>query len=213
MVLLEENEFLRAGLKAALAALGVSVVGEAVDADALVQLAAQLSPAVVIVGMSSAGQTAGLEATKRVAAESPRSPVIIVADSAGREDVTNAIRAGARGYMLKGAPKEAIAGAVRAVAAGDSVVSSKVAEHLLGGDQKRRFCKRPCATRRAGDEADGARARGPEADRRRQAELRDRHALSISTSTAKNHTASILAKLDLENRVQAAVYAVRCGIA
>jgi two-component system, NarL family, response regulator LiaR len=212
VVLLEENEFLRTGLKAALAALGICVVGEAVDADALVQLAAQLSPAVVIVGMSSAGQTAGLEATKRVAAESPRSPVIIVADSARREDVTDAIRAGARGYMLKGAPKEAIAGAVQAVAAGDSVLSSKVAEHLLEGIRSGALAngRAPQAELKAkltGRELDVLKLIGAGKENNEIA-----CALSISPSTVRHHTSSILAKLGLENRIQAAVYAVRCGL-
>jgi two-component system nitrate/nitrite response regulator NarL len=213
VVLVDQNEFLRAGLKAAIWAFGVVVVGEAVDAEDAVAVAERLSPAAIIVGQL-ADRGCPIDATRRLAAAMPTTPIMVLADSTDRDHVTAAVRAGARGYMLNDAPKEAIAGAVRAIAAGDSVVSSKIAGHLLeeirngtidgngGGEMNRildRLTHREIEVLRliASGNDNSAIAR----------------ALNISPSTAKNHTASILAKLHLENRIQAAVYAVRGGLA
>src|SRR5262245_60878191 len=95
-VLVDGNEFLRAGLRVALGALGIAIVGEAIDADQAIALVAQLSPAVVIMGQP-AERGCGIEATHRLAAAAPATPVMLLATSTEREDVTAAIRAGARG--------------------------------------------------------------------------------------------------------------------
>ena len=212
VVLVEENELLRAGLRAALWAFGIIVVGEALDADEAVALVSQLSPAAVIIGLP-AKRGCGIEATRRLSTVAPTTPVMVLAASSERQDVTAAIRAGARGYMPKDARKEAIAGAVRTVASGDAVVSSRIASHLLDGIRNGAI-EHP-------DDGTSPEVRATLTDRelevlrlialgKENAEIA--RALHISPSTAKNHTASILAKLQLENRVQAAVYAVRCGI-
>jgi DNA-binding NarL/FixJ family response regulator len=213
VVLVEENALLRAGLRAALLAFGITVAGEALDVDEAVALVSQLSPAAVIIGLP-AKRGCGIEATRRLSAVAPTTPVMVLADSTEPEDVTAAIMAGARGYMLKDAQQEAIAGAVRAVASGDSVVSSSIASHLL--DRIRN------GTIENGEGESGSKLRDTLTDReievlklvaagRKNSEIA--RALNISPSTVKNHAASILAKLSLDNRVQAAVYAVRCGIA
>ena len=195
VVLVEENALLRAGLRAALWAFGIIVVGEALDANEAVALVSQLSPAAVIIGLP-AKRGCGIEATRRLGAVAPMTPVMVLADSTEREDVTAAIMAGARGYMLKDAQQEAIAGAVRAVASGDSVVSSSIASHLF--DRIRN------GTITNGEGESGSKLRATLTDREidvlkliasghENSEIAG--ALNISPSTAKNHTASILAKL------------------
>ena len=127
--------------------------------DEAVASVSQLSPAAVIIGLPTK-RGCGIDATRRLSTVAPTTPVMLLADSAGTRGRDQRDSRRSRGYMLKGAPKEAIAGAVQAVAAGDSVVSSKVAEHLLEGIRSGAFANGRAPRAEAGDEADGARARG-----------------------------------------------------
>lgn len=213
VVLVEDCEFLRSGMRVALPAFGISVIGEAVDADGAETLVMRLAPAAVITGLFLR-ESSGIDATRRLTKVAPRSPVMVLTRSTEKEDVRSAVLAGARGYMLKDAREEAIAGAVHAVASGDSVVSSKIAHHLLEG------------IRTGAIQMEGAGV--SESDIR--AMLTDREievlkliasgkenteiaaALSVALDTVKHHISSILTKLHLENRTQAAVYAVRGGL-
>ena len=212
-MLVEENELLRAGLRAALWAVGIIVVGEALDLDEAVASVAQLSPAAVIIGLPTK-RGCGIEATRRLSTVAPTTPVVLLAASAESKDVTAAIRAGARGYMLKDAHGEAIADAVRAVASGNSVASSRIASQLFDGISNGTIEYRDDgATPEVGATLTERELEVLKLIAAGQSNPEIAGALQISPSTAKNHTASILAKLGLENRVQAAVYAVRCGIA
>jgi DNA-binding NarL/FixJ family response regulator len=129
--------------------------------------------------------------------------------------VVEAIVAGASGYILKTAPPKAIISAVRATAAGESVISSQIAGKLL-----QRIRERDIPVTTASDNAASA-IRSVLTER--ELEIFERlasgrsnhdiaHELSLSTNTVHNHIASILAKLHLDNRIQAAVQAVRSGI-
>jgi DNA-binding NarL/FixJ family response regulator len=129
--------------------------------------------------------------------------------------VVEAIIAGASGYILKSAPPAAIVAAVQATAAGESVLSSKIAGKLLERIRERDI---PIT---ADSKSAALAIRG--ALTRRELEIFTRlasgesnqdigRALSLSTNTVSNHIASILAKLHLDNRIQAAVQAVRSGL-
>ena len=129
--------------------------------------------------------------------------------SADEEDVTDSILAGANGYLLKDASMDEIVAAVRSTAAGESWISPRIAGRLV---------ERLRATV-AGLDVAGRRAEltGREIEvLRLLAQGRDNgeiaRSLHISPQTAKNHVSSILAKLELENRIQAAVFAVRAGL-
>jgi DNA-binding NarL/FixJ family response regulator len=201
----------RVGLRAALAPLGITVVSEAADSDEGVSTVTELSPAVVVTDLALR-RGSGLEVTRRLSVLAPTSPVLILTDSTDQRDLTRAVMAGARGYMLKDARTEAIAGAIRAVAAGHSVVSSRVAGHLFHG------------VRAGENEVDGGGAVNlPDSLTNREMEIlkllasgRDNSQIGVllhlSPSTVKNHISSILTKLALENRIQAAVFAVRHGV-
>jgi DNA-binding NarL/FixJ family response regulator len=211
VVALDESEVVRAGLRAALAPLGITIVSEAGDPDAGVSTVTELSPAVVVTGLCLR-HGSGLEVTRRLSVLSPGTPVMILTNSTDPRDLTRAVIAGARGYMLKDARTEAIAGAIRAVAAGHSVVSSRVAGHLFHG------------VRAGENEVDGRGAVNlPDSLTNREMEIlkllasgRDNSQIGVllhlSPSTVKNHISSILTKLALENRIQAAVFAVRHGV-
>ena len=140
---------------------------------------------------------------------------ILILTRTEQNRVVEAIVAGASGYMLKTAPPKAIIAAVRATAAGESVISSQIAGKLL---QRIRERDMPVTTS-SDNAAIAIRAVLTErelenferlASGRRNHEIA--HELSLSTNTVHNRIASILAKLHLDNRIQAAVLAVRSGI-
>jgi DNA-binding NarL/FixJ family response regulator len=148
----------------------------------------------------------GLEATRRLVAQSPATRVLVVSVSAQEADVTEAILAGASGYVLKEAPVEEVVAGIRAAAAGQSLISPRIATMLL---QRIRDAG-------VGVDMDLAPARlsarelevlGLMAQGKSNQEIAE--ALVISPSTVHNHISSILMKLQVENRVQAAVRAVR----
>lgn len=213
-VLLGDNEFQQAGLRAALEGLGIAVVGQAVDAEEALLLADRLAPDVLVVS-TPLEHSSAVDATRRLATLAPETPVLVLADSRERSDLTATIRAGASGYMTKDAPNEAIAGAIRTVAAGDAVISSKVARHVLA-DIRNGSRYEDSGVNRAAMLADRLTGREKEVLRRLAAgkeNVQIAAELHLSPSTVKNHISSILVKLGVENRVQAAVYAVRGGIA
>ncbi len=120
---MDQSELVRAGLRTALAPLGITIVGEAADSEAGVSTVTELLPAVVVTDLGL-HHGSGLEVTRRLSVLAPTSPVMILTSSTDQGDLTRAVIAGAHGYMLKEASAEAIGGAIRAVAAGYSVVSS-----------------------------------------------------------------------------------------
>jgi len=151
----------------------------------------------------------GVEATRRLAAAVPLVKVLVLTISADERDVTDAVIAGASGYLLKDATAKEIAAGVRAAAAGESLISPRIASQLLerlrahAGD-----APGPADANLSERELEILRLIAEGHDNDRIAEQ-----LVLSPRTVKNHVSSILAKLQLENRVQAAVYAVRKGLA
>jgi two-component system nitrate/nitrite response regulator NarL len=143
----------------------------------------------------------------------PASPVLVLTRSE-QNRVVEAIIAGASGYILKSAPVEAIIIAVKATAAGESVLSSKIAGKLL---QRIREQDIPVKTSAIAAAAIRAALTDRELEIfKRLASGKSNHEigqdLSLSPNTVGNHVASILAKLHLEKRIQAAADAVRSGI-
>jgi two-component system, NarL family, response regulator LiaR len=208
VVLVDDHDLFRRGLRELLEEQGLHVVGEAADGEEAVRLAGHAAPDVVVMDLSLP-RTSGVEATRRLAAASPASNVLVLTISADETSVIEAIEAGACGYLLKDASAVDIAAGVRAAADGESLLSPRIAGRLL------ERLRGP----RAGDDH-GERAELSERELevlRLLAEGRDNdeiaEALVISPRTVKNHVSSILGKLHLENRIQAAVYAVRRGLA
>jgi DNA-binding NarL/FixJ family response regulator len=153
----------------------------------------------------------GIEATRRIVAARPATRVLIVTTFGIDHYVYDALRAGASGFMLKDAPPEDIAAAVRIVASGEALLAPAVTRAVI-----EEFARQPSAAAPipAADVADltprerevlGLLARG-----RSNPEICD--ALVISEATAKTHVAHILQKLDLRDRVQAVIYAYETGL-
>jgi DNA-binding NarL/FixJ family response regulator len=153
----------------------------------------------------------GAEATRRLLAAEPGLSVLVLTVSAEGEDIDDALAAGARGYLLKDASARELVAGVRAAAAGEAALSPAVASRLVASLRD---------ARRARDASGGPNpadlsARELEVLRLISEGLENTQiaaALYISPETVKDHVSHILVKLGVENRIQAAVYAVRAGL-
>ena len=206
--MVDDHDLFRRGLRELLEEQGIRVIGEASNGPDAIALAIRSRPDVVVMDLNLPRQS-GTDATRELVATMPEARVLVLTVEAGGRNVLDALIAGACGYLLKDATIEEIAAGVRAAAAGQSFVSPRVNHHVLerlrgqaGVDG--RSGETPLSER----ELDILRlvARGCDND-----EIAER--LFLSPRTVKNHVSSILAKLEMDNRVQAAVYAVRKGIA
>jgi DNA-binding NarL/FixJ family response regulator len=213
VVLVDDEHLIRGALSQALCSGGLDVVGEAANGEDAIEMVLDLRPDVVLMDLRLPG-ISGVEAIGRLGMLAPASRVLVLTRSE-QNRVVEAIVAGARGYILKSAPPEAILGAVRATAAGESVLSGQIAGKLL-----ERIRERDIPVTASSESAAVAIRAVLTA---RELEIFNRLAsgesnqeigreLSLSTNTVSNHIASILAKLHLDNRIQAAVQAVRAGI-
>jgi DNA-binding NarL/FixJ family response regulator len=212
VVLLDDEHLIRAALARALSVSGIELVGEAVNGEDAIEIVVDVRPDVVLMDLRLPGLS-GVKVIEQLALLAPASRVLVLTRSE-QNRVVEAIVAGASGYILKTAPAEAIVSAVRATAAGESVLSSQIAGKLL-----QRVRDMDIRVRDPDSAAVAIRAVLTD----RELEIFTRLAsgnsnneiareLSLSTNTVANHIASILAKLHLENRIQAAVQAVRSGI-
>jgi DNA-binding NarL/FixJ family response regulator len=213
IVLVDDEQLIRTALAHALSDGGLDLVGEAANAPDAIEIVLDLRPDVVLMDLRLPGMS-GVEVIERLGLLAPASRILVLTRSE-QNRVVEAIVAGATGYILKTAPPNEIIAAVRATAAGESVISSQIAGKLLERIRERDI---PVTTT-SKDAGNAIRAALTE----RELEIFGRlasghsnhdiaHELSLSVNTVRNHVASILAKLHLDNRIQAAVQAVRSGI-
>ena len=212
VVLVDDEHLIRSALAHALSDSGIELVGEAANGEDAIRLVVDVRPDVVLIDLRLPG-IPGVQAIEQLSLLAPASRVLVLTRSE-QNRVVEAIVAGASGYILKSASADAIVAAVRATAAGESVLSSQIAGKLL-----RRIRELDIPVTNSDTAAVAIRAVLTD----RELEIFTRLAsgdsnhqiareLSLSTNTVANHIASILAKLHLENRIQAAVQAVRSGI-
>jgi DNA-binding NarL/FixJ family response regulator len=204
VVVVDDHSFYRAGLTRLLVRSGVDVVAEAPNGEEAIRVVAETAPDVVVMDLNMPGLS-GIDATRRLVAESPVTKVLVLTVSADESDVTGAILAGASGYVLKDGPVEEVVAGIEAVAAGQSLISPRVASFMLQHLRESATEVRELAGVRLSNrelEVLGLLAQG-----RANQEIAE--LLFLSQSTVRNHISSILLKLQVENRVQAAVRAVR----
>jgi len=202
VVIADDQPMMRAGFKAVLEAAGdILVVAEASNGEEAVRAAGEHAPDVVLMDIRMPGMD-GIEATRRL----PRQRVLILTTFGLDQYIIEALRAGASGFLLKDAPTQEVVAAVRAVAAGDAVLSSAVTRQLL--DQVAR--RLPAPVSRRPTELDLLTEREHEVLRMLANGLSNAEiaaALVVSDATVKSHVSHLLAKLGLRDRVQAVIYA------
>ena len=202
VVIADDQPMMRAGFKAVLEATGdIEVVAEASDGEEAVRAANEHGPDVVLMDIRMPVMD-GIEATRRL----PRQRVLILTTFGLDQYILEALRAGASGFLLKDAPTQEVVAAVRAVAAGDAVLSTAVTRQLL--DQVAR--RLPAAVSRRDDELDLLTEREHEVLRMLANGLSNAEiaaALVVSEATVKSHVSRLLGKLGLRDRVQAVIYA------
>jgi DNA-binding NarL/FixJ family response regulator len=204
VVIADDHAFYREGLARLLEQSGIDVVRAVADGEAAIQAVEELAPDVVVMDLSMPGMS-GIEATRRLTETAPATHVLVLSVSAQEEDVTEAILAGARGYVLKDGPFEEVVAGINAAAAGHSLISPRIASGLL---QRMRDSAEPeVSLVQVRLSAREYQVLGLLAEGRANHEIAE--ALVISPSTVHNHISSILIKLQVDNRVQAAVRAVR----
>ncbi|MGW3287131.1 response regulator transcription factor [Streptomyces sp. NPDC001002] len=212
LLLVDDDPLVRAGLSLMLGgADDIEVVGEAADGGEVEDLVDRTRPDVVLMDIRMP-TVDGLTATEQLRTRKDAPQVIVLTTFHGDEQVLRALRAGAAGFVLKDTPPKEIVEAVRRVAAGDPVLSPAVTRRLV--------------EHAVGNAADTRRARA----RERISVLNDREGevavavgrglsnaeiaaqLFMSVATVKTHVSRILAKLDLNNRVQVALLVYDAGL-
>jgi DNA-binding NarL/FixJ family response regulator len=212
VVIVEDHRLYREGLTEMLAATDpqLRVTAACDSAEDALEVIPRLMPDVVLMDIHLSAMS-GIDAIQRLGVLCPSIRVLVVSGSAEDHDILDAILAGACGYILKDAPIEQVAAGIRAAAHGGTTLSPVVASQLL--DHVRQSGP-PVSI---GAEPVGQLTpRELEVLRLLAAGLENSEIaaeLVISTRTARNHVASILEKLQMQNRIQAAVYAVRHGLA
>lgn len=209
VLIVDDHDLFRTGLRNLLEEQGVIVSGEAASGTDAVRSVREITPDVVVMDLNMPGM-GGVEATRHIAAIAPLTRVVVLTISDEDADVMDAILAGACGYLLKDSSIDELMAGIRAAWRGESLISPGIAAKVL---------QRVRATSAQPEIADTIRS-----------ELSDREIqvlkliangkdnaviaaeLHISPKTVKNHISNILMKLQIDNRIQAAVYAVRSGI-
>ena len=209
VLIVDDHDLFRSGLRRLLEDEGIAVAGEASDGDTAIGLCVELAPDVVVMDLNMPGLS-GVETARRLATLAPESRIVVLTISAEDEDVTSAVVVGACGYLLKDSSIPELVAGIRAAAAGEALISPYVAGKLL---QRLREEWAPAAELeliRTGLSEREIEVLKLIANGRDNADIA--RELFISPKTVKNHTSNILMKLQFENRIQAAVYAVRSGI-
>jgi DNA-binding NarL/FixJ family response regulator len=183
----------------------IDVVGEAANGSEALRLAGRLQPDVVLMDLQMPDLN-GVDATRSLVAASPHVGVLVVTMFDDDESVFAAMRAGARGYLLKGARKAETLRAIRAVASGEAIFSPTIARRLMGF-----FAAVQPVTPAFPELTEREReVLAMVAQGRSNVEIAD--ALYISLKTVRNHVSNVLSKLQVADRAQAAIRAREAGL-
>jgi DNA-binding NarL/FixJ family response regulator len=204
VLLVDDHQVVRRGLRTFLEVQGdIEVVGEAGDGDEGVARAQELLPDVILMDVKMPG-TDGIEALRLLRSAGNKARVLIVTSFTEQRTVVPALRAGAAGYVYKDVDPVALADAIRSVHAGHVLLQPEVAGALLSQEHTPGTGRGNQLTEREREVLTLI------ADGRSNREIA--RALVLSEKTVKTHVSNILMKLDLADRTQAALWAVRTGV-
>lgn len=210
VLIVDDHFVVRKGVCALLAdAAGVVVAGEATDGREAVEAAKRLEPQVILMDLRLPGLD-GVAAIQAILAERPGVGIVVLTGTDAEDEVLDALRAGALGYVAKTSPREDFLAAIRGVAGGEAWLPPRLTARLLSRLQ-------PGAAAEAGAETAEA-LTGREREivallARGWSNRRIAQELHIAEITVRTHVSHILGKLGVSNRVEAALHAVRSGIA
>ena len=201
LVVADDHPIWREAVERDLAAAGLEVVGTAGDGDKAVRVVLATRPDVLVCDLQMPGRS-GVEVTAAVAATTK---VLVLSASGEQQDVLDAVKAGASGYLVKSATAAELVDAVRRTAAGDAVFTPGLAGLVLG--EYRRTAADDAAPKLTARETEVLRLVAKGLTARQVAER-----LVLSHRTVENHVQNTLTKLQLHNRVQLVRYAVERGL-
>ncbi len=207
VVIADDHDIVRQGIRSLLGTIAdIDVVAEACTGDDAVSISTELMPDVLLLDLQMPGGH-GLEATRQITAALPSVAVVILTMYEDADSIDAALRAGARGYLLKGAPQDDVVHAIRAAARGHVILGPGAAERLL---------------ERLSSPSAGTAVFPQLTDRERdvlrhvasgQNNATIARALHLAPKTVANHVSNILTKLQIADRAAAIVAARRAGLA
>ena len=209
VLLADDHALVRAGFRLILETEpGIEVVGEAEDGEQAVRMLERIRPDVILMDLEMP-RLGGIEATSQISESHPEVRIVVLTSHAAEEDVFPALKAGAQGYLLKHSPPEDVLRAIRRAHEGETVLHPTIARMMLQ-DLRRpaRPTQPPTAEPLSERELEVLRliARGMS-----NQEIAD--TLVVGEATVRSHVSAILRKLQLASRTQAALYALREGLA
>jgi DNA-binding NarL/FixJ family response regulator len=208
VLIADDHPLFREGMRGRLDRMGdITVVGEAASGDEAVQLARELEPHVILMDIKMPGLN-GIEATREIRQASPEVGVLVLTMFEDDDSVFAAMRAGAKGYLLKNSRGEEVVYAIRAVASGEAVFGSGVAERIIGFFSG----PRPATPQRAFPELTEREEEVLTLVARGKSNQEIARQLFVSLKTVRNHVSNILVKLQVADRAQAVIRAREAGM-
>ncbi len=210
VLLVDDDALMRAGLDAIFSSDGaIEVVGEASDGRVAVERVRELRPDVVLMDVRMPGLD-GIAATREIVASAPDTRVVILTTFEDDEYIFGALTAGASGFLLKRTSPELLLEAIKAVAAGDSLLSPSVTRRVI--DRMAALPSGEAVLDRRVEQLTTREREVLEQLARGLSNAEIARALVIEESTVKTHVKRVLMKLGLRDRVQAVIFAYESGL-
>ncbi len=212
LMIADDHRLFREGIKALLAVTDdIEIVGEAEDGETTIEKCLELQPDVILMDINMPGLN-GIQATVRILEKHPQTRIVMLTMLEDDASVFHAMRAGARGYLLKGADPQEVLSVIRAVAEGQALFGPAIAERLL--NYFKELSTKPSLSR-IGAAFHELTERELEVLRLISRGLNNQdiaHKLFLSPKTVRNHITNIFSKLQVADRAQAIVRAREAGL-
>src|SRR5215212_3213823 len=208
VLIADDHPLFREGMRGRLDRVAdIEVMGEAASGDEAVELARKVEPDVILMDIKMPGKN-GIEATREILQASPEIGVVVLTMFEDDDSVFAAMRAGAKGYLLKDSGGEGVVYAIRAVASGEAVFGPGVAERIIGYFS----VPRPAPPQRAFPELTKREEEVLSLVAQGKSNQEIARQLFVSLKTVRNHVSNILLKLQVADRAQAVIRARDAGI-